>query len=216
MTKGELIAACIKSMYRNADNQLDPETISEQDEYFEITANVIECINRGLTRIYDAKKLPKKVFYITKDTEEILDLEIPKSEIYSRYDVSKIINDLGRIENISLENDQLEVYNANISYHVEGSNILVLPKLKHLKDHYIINYTPKVKRMAYYQPDTEELPYDDEIYDKLIYFVKSELYEEENANVAAYARNIFEQYLTEQDNDTVSVIRNVKDVYGMW
>lgn len=212
MTKGELIVSCIKSMFRNADNHLDPDTISEQDEYFEITANVIECINRGLTRIYDAKKLPQNVFYITKNTKEI---DAPISSKYARYDINSLISDCGRIERVSLENEETDSYNTNISVRVEGSNILVVPRLNHSKEKYIINYTPKAKRMAYYQPDIEVLPYDDEIYDKLVYFVKSELYEEENASVAAYARNIFEQYLLEADDDAGTVIRGVKDVYGL-
>ena len=49
-TKGELIAACIKLMFDNDTNILDPENISDDPEYASRTANIIESINRALTR----------------------------------------------------------------------------------------------------------------------------------------------------------------------
>lgn len=211
MTKGEFLVSIIKSLGYNGSNHLEPDNISLQDDYFEVTANVCEVANRGLTRLFDCNKLPKKSFYITKDTEST---DVGGS-VRNRYDLEALIEDFGKLNYITYENDSTNVYGKNISVKNEGTYI-ALHKLSKDSERYVLTYTPKVSRIKDYTPDTEELPYKDEVYDRVVYYVKAELLEETNASLAIHYRNLFEEYVEDEDDEPIEVSRHVRDVYGMF
>ena len=226
MTKGDLLVSIIKSLGYNGENLITAEGadygdnpdasltnngISLEDDYFEVTVNVCEAINRALTRIYDANKLPKKSYYIDTDTDKVSVGGTAKA----RYDIKSLITDLGKINFITFEDDYTGLYGKNITVRTEGE-YLVLEPLRNANQRYILTYTPKVIRIYTEDSDDTPLAYSDELYDKVIYFVKSEFLEETNASLAAYYRNIFEQYLIESDDEPTEVVRHTRDVYHMF
>lgn len=88
---------------------------------------------------------------------------------------------------------------------------------------YLPNAENGTKITVYYYPAMVEIPIqdDDEIttlradVQKIIpYFVKSELYEEDEASLASQARNIFEQMLDSIQMNTQTVQQSVVDVWG--
>ena len=96
MTKGELIVACLKLMYENDTEVLDPATISDEDDYKSKTVNICESINRALSEIAKADKLPvliKEIDAFYYGVEYTTSQTVPSEKI-SDYDYVRVANDM--------------------------------------------------------------------------------------------------------------------------
>lgn len=190
MTKGELIVACIKTMFDNDTERLDAETISDNPDYTSRTVNIIEAINRGFDEVAKARKLPKKTLLLVEGLGNV-------GDYYTKFDLNEISgeDDVLYINNVAYENGAN--YDQNIEIKIEGENTLILPTIK--EGRYIVTYSPKyTKQLSYDDPDTkviEDMP--SEALRVIPYFVKAELYEDDDPSRATLARNIFHQYLQE-------------------
>lgn len=188
MTKGELIVASIKLMFDNGDVDLDPSKISANYDYQDRTKNIIESINRALYRIQTANKLPKKFLTINNKTSVSL-----ATRLFSRYNLSALTNnEYYRIVSVAVENEN--GYSNNVDYRLENDTI-VLPKITDGNVNYIVCYMPKIVELTYQTSDTDALSYPNEVLNIIPYFVKGDLYEDDDISSARYSRNIFEQYL---------------------
>lgn len=208
MTKGELITACVKLMFDNDDVVIDPTTVSEESDYASRTVNIIESINRALNRLSLLKKLPSQAYYITNETKCI-----SKNNKFTRYCLNDLISDYSQIEKISRE-DIFGNYNSNISIRNEGKNI-VLPTLQK-NEQYIVDYQAIPAFLNYEDSDTKEILYDDKIVSIIPYYVKADLYEEDNPNIADYSRNLFEQYAMALPSNDNNQIREIQSYYSLW
>lgn len=190
MIKGELIVACIKQMFDNDTDRLDPNTISDNADYIGRTNNIIEVINRGFDEVAKARKLPKKTLILVKDMGEV-------GEYFTKFDLNEVSgeDDILYLTNVAYENGA--IYDQNIEIKVEGESKLVLPTIN--EGRYIVTYHPKyTKQLSYEDPDTkviEDMP--SEALRVIPYFVKAELYEDDDPSRATLSRNIFHQYLQE-------------------
>lgn len=206
MTKGELIVACIKIMFDNDIEQLEPLNISDNPDYASRTVNIIESINRGFDEIAKAKKLDRKTFKLDKDIGEI-------GDYYTRYDLNSLIpsNDVLYVSNVAYEY-QL-IYDPNIEVRFEGENVLVLPRIN--QGRYIVTYHPRyINHLNYDDPDTKEIiGMPNEALRVLPYYVKAELYEDDDPEKAVLARNIFHQYLNEIPKTPITKQTRVKSVF---
>lgn len=190
MTKGELIVACIKLMFDNDTDRLDANIISDNADYIGRTNNIIEVINRGFDEVAKARKLPKKTLILVKDMGEV-------GEYFTKFDLNEVSgeDDILYLTNVAYENGA--IYDQNIEIKVEGESKLVLPTIN--EGRYIVTYHPKyTKQLSYEDPDTkviEDMP--SEALRVIPYFVKAELYEDDDPSRATLSRNIFHQYLQE-------------------
>lgn len=208
-TKGELIAACIKLMFDNDTNILDPENISDDPEYASRTANIIESINRAFNEVAKAEQLPRKRLVIDTDTEYE-----EQDDYYTRYNLDNLVGDVYRVNNINYQ-DNYGRYYANVGIRLEGENILVLRTLTAGK--YIVTYSPMLtERLTYDMPDNYEIQtIAEDILDIVPYFVKGDLYEEDNADTALMAINRFHIYLANRPRVT-NTQSKVKTVYTQY
>ncbi len=208
MTKGELITACIKLMFDNDDVVIDNTTVSAESDYASRTVNIIESINRAIHRLSLLKKLPSQVFYITEETKYV-----SKNTHLTRYSFEDLMTDYSRYEKISKE-DAFGNYNSNISVRFEGQYI-VLPTLRK-NEQYIVDYQAIPFVLSYEDEDIVEIPYADNIVSIIPYYVKADLYEEDNPNIADYSRNLFEQYAMALPSNDNNQIREIQSYYSLW
>lgn len=201
MTKGELIVACIKLMFDNDVEQLDATTISDITEYHSRTMNIVEVINRGFDEVAKARKLPRKTTTINVGDGDI-------GEYYTRFTLP---NDFFYVSNIAYESELN--YDNNVEIKLEGENILVLPTINEGK--YIITYFPKcTSQLSYNDPDTKEIVgIPDEDLRVIPYFVKAELFEDDDPSRATLSRNVFHQYLAEIPKTPILKQTRVKSVF---
>ena len=80
---------------------------------------------------------------------------------------------------------------------------------------YRVIYYPKLKTMDDTVQDTDEMWLPDNIARLIPYFIKGDLYQEEEPNLAADARNIFEACLDDLKAQTQSKQNYIYQVYRM-
>ena len=209
MKLGELKVACIKLMNDNDTAELDPDTISTQTDYDSRLKNIIEPINRAIDEAAKAYQLPKKTVVLTTTAGTI-------GDYFTRYDLDTIVvtgftNDVLRVEKVAYEYE--DEYDAGVPIRKEGHNVLILPKLEY--GTYIVTYSPTYSsRFTYDSLDTEvitDIP--DDILGIIPYFVKGELFEEDNAQTALLATNKFHSYLANRTIERNERATSVKNVY---
>ena len=205
MTKGELMSNCLKLLNENDGQEIDDSIVSSLDEYKERTTVMIPSINRALNRLAVMKKLPGKTFTIEYDASQ-------KSKTI---EVSgELITDLLYVSNVVLFDKDYGMMDTNVGYFLDGETF-ILPPLNY-DEGYKIFYHPQAVQLKDTDEDTMELPYLDYILNCIPYFVKADLYEEDNPNVALLARNLFEQYAEAIPTRNLSVMRGTRDVYNLY
>ncbi len=205
-TKGELITACVKLMYDNDTEMIDTTTVSENPEYSSRTVNIIESINRAFSEVAKAEYLPKKKIIIDLDVEFV-----EKDEYYTKYDLSKLADDIYKINNITFQDGAR--YYSNIGIRLEGEYTLVLKTVSSGK--YIVTYNPMFsERLSYEMPDTQEiLTVPEDIIDIVPYFVKGDLYEDDDPDTALMSTNKFHSYLANRPRQGFTQTK-IKTVYS--
>lgn len=203
MTKGELISACIKLMFDN-NEQIDTSIVSDDETYQDRTNNIIESINRAIIRLNQLNKLP--FGFKSIDSSE------------NGENVITIALDDDYIELINIYKYKLNSFDLN-----PVTNVLYLPFnticLPNLKENYVyyLYYKKTPLKLSYLDSDERELSLPDYITSIIPYFVKGDLYEEDNANMALLARNMFESYANDLPNPIDAInSKSIIDIFDDW
>jgi hypothetical protein len=123
---------------------------------------------------------------------------LPKLAEVSKYANLSSFPKTGKQGMVYIALDTNKVYFWDLKEYTEETNLDKYGK-------YIITYSPRFKdRLSYDDPDTKELDIPEDLLDIVPYFVKGDLYETDDPNAAALARNLFHAYLGEipSQNDT--------------
>lgn len=185
MKLGDIKVEAIKLMFTNYSFDINIDNLQAMladENYGSYIVNMNGAVARALDRIENACVVPLKRKTLTLE-------ECESSKHFLRFDTSKI-DDLFLVDRITVEYAD-GGYCGNIGFEMEG-NILLLPKAN---ADYTILYYPTVKTVNDATEDLEELLIPDKIARLIPYFVKGDLYQEEEPDLAADARNIFEASL---------------------
>lgn len=209
MTLGELKIAILK-LISNTNDDLTVDNLIElesDDNYNTILKNCRESINRALTRLLTEKKIPYATLYITPETN--VSLQVNNT---NRYKLKDLSNDINTIINVIYEDTDGNSVGRN-QLRVEGE-YLVLPNLT--KGIYIVVYLPNITIKAD-MSNNEEINIPEHICSLIPYFVKADLYEEDEPNLAMASRNYFESAIAElktnEDNDRQSYVRTIFQLF---
>lgn len=207
ITKGQLIVNCIKMLAENMGTDIDPTIVSSLDEYKDRTTVIIPSINRAFHRLENLKKLPNLTKIVSYDQTKLnYELDLTSEDYNDIYIIKKIVY-------VDRHGDYIDFTNYYLN---EG--LLILPKLEY-NERYIIQYQPKFKDLKETDEidsfDTDIINYPETITSIIPYYVKAELSEEDNAQLAVLAMNRFENYaksLPTQEYKNAKII----DVYGLY
>ena len=206
MKVGDIKIEAIKLMFTNYGYDLgldDLSRLAADENYGSYLVNMNGSIARALDRIQNACVLPLK-----RKTLKASDLITGKG--FDRYDTSKI-SDLFQIDRIAAEYSN-GYYDGNAGYFLEG-NMLVLDHNPNVT--YILLYYPTIETMNSEVLDSDELWIPDNIARLIPYFIKGDLYQEEEPELAANARNLFEASLDDIKKRTESKQNYIEHVYRM-
>lgn len=214
ITKGQLIIRCLKHLgdydpeYVDGDNdnrQLydDSQEISGKEEYADRVLPITESINRAFHRLEQLNKLPSKSYEISysntmRGNTITLDTSITQEIVF--------------IKNVLLE-DQYGNIRTDISYFVDG-DIVKLPRLFQGQKYTII-YQPKYVDISIDTDDTTIIDYPEYVLQCIPYFVKADVFQEDNAELSVLERNTFEAYANQIPTRNYSINRDPVDVYGI-
>lgn len=186
MKLGEIKIEALKLMFVNNTNEMNIESFTNlmnDENYASYLVNMRGAINRALDRIKNARVLQLKSTKLDLTAAEI-------SKHYIRYDLPANIKDFYMLERVVFE-DEEGGYEDDTEYQTEGG-VIVLPNIP---GEYRILYHQNIDYVFSDMADTDELPIPDDIARLIPYFIKGDLYQEDEPNLAADARNTFEACL---------------------
>lgn len=205
MKVGQIKIEAIKLMFTNYAYDIavdDLQRMVSDENYGSYIVNMNGAIARAIDRIVNACVLPIKRRVIKAN-------ELDKGAVYDRFDTSKI-EDLYLIDRVSAEG--ADWYDGNAEYEQEGDVLL----LRHNEAAtYTILYYPTAKTVDENVLDSDEFWLPDYIARIIPYFVKGDLFQEEEPALAADARNLFEASLDDLKKQPVSKQNYINQVIRM-
>ncbi|MBO5969359.1 MAG: hypothetical protein J6S14_12765 [Clostridia bacterium] len=203
MTIGEIKIQALKLMFVTYQDNIsvdDLEKLGGQENYRAYLINMDGAINRAFADIERRRILPVKSYEINGSAWEL------RNRI-ARFDLKKV-EDFYDVERISSES--LYEYNGNAQYYRDGDHISLVDYDNTVT--YRLVYYPKLARNLGDTKHIANLP--DELACLIPYYVKGDLYRDDEPNEASEARNWYEQAMSEYRNPVSNVQTRVKTVYS--
>lgn len=206
MKLGEIKIEALKLMFANGPDLLTISNRDNQDSYTEpgnaaldlIEAaadpqyadylnNINGSINRCFSILESRHVLPTKRYTLVNGSDELKrNMEFDLSEIPDLDDIQRVVIQRGTI------------YDSNADYKTEG-NFLIIP-LVMMGDSIRLIYYPRIERLSQTADDNQEIKIPDKIACLIPYYVKFDLFREDDEREANTALNQFENalaYITE-------------------
>lgn len=208
MKLGEIKLEALKLMFANYNHDISIEGLTEyyaDENYGSYLINMPGSINRCLSVIENKSVLPLKTSAIVRNMGLA-------SGGMTRIDLLANIPDLYAIERVAKSTPYS--YNGNVDYFMEG-NMLVLEPLQDGEQYFVI-YRPALQRITINSSDVEDLAgVPDYIACHIPYFIKGDLFREDEPNEASEARNWFEQAMSEIVQPCANMVSRVESVYSL-
>ena len=207
MKLGDIKIEAMKLMFvnYNIDFQIEQlEQLAQDENYGSYLVNMPGAINRCFSSLEEKGVLPIKA--CTLNPSQAL-----SSGSFLRFDLASLINDFFDIERIIYENDNGE-YVGDYEYQREG-NVIVLSNVGE-GEFYTVLYKPKLQRITAYTDDNLELPIPDNIASHIPYFIKGDLYRDDEPNEASEARNWYEAAMESILDSKVNKVNKVQSTYS--
>lgn len=192
MQVGTVRREALRLMFAAYADLLDEPTaqLYENTQYAPYLADMEMCINRAMQRMSAMGLLVKRIPLA----------EAVVTDGLATYNLAAIADFEGVVGVIKQDADGLTAQ----AYQWAGGTTLVVPYFS-ASAVYVLLYRPIVTPLAPMCPDDTPIPLPEGLACLLPYYIKSELYEEEDAVAASRARNYFEAGLNAWPHDEVGV-----------
>ena len=187
MKLGDLKISALKLMFANYEDEITGmsiDTLSANENYGSYLVNMNESVNRALDKITASKVLPNKVVRL-KESDST-----PASTGNVRFDLGSIIEDFYSVGSIFYFGELGAILQPTFVY--AARQIFIS---EDLADGVYVDYFPKVDHISLTAGDNLELDIPDYIASYIPYFIKSDLFEEDEPSAAQEARAIFERHM---------------------
>ena len=204
MTLNDIKISALQLMFTNYSDDLRNENVDEMtnEEYTKYTLNMDASINRCLGRLETAGVLSLGSVELEAEDGIVGDYN-------TKFDLSELATDFRSVARVIYENGSQ--YEPSIGYTMEGDTI-VLSNLK--SGVYRVLYNRRITRIVIGALSSTEVGVPDYLAEIIPYFIKSELYEEEEPEIASQARNIFEAMLSTFIRTETSGQSGVVNIFG--
>ncbi|MBQ8371555.1 MAG: hypothetical protein IJX38_01265 [Clostridia bacterium] len=208
MKLGEIKLDALRLMHANVGEQLALEHMDvyyNSDEYRDYLWNMPGAITRCLFDLEEKRILPTKEY---RANESSLNRSYGRIKI----DVSSI-DDIHEIDRISFENSSGD-YGSDIEYVFDGDFVIIDEWIDPIAV-FTVHYLPSVKPVTMRSEDSEPLAnVPDKIAALIPYFIKAELYREEEPEEAAEARNWYEAATERLRQRSLRKYHSVRNIYS--
>lgn len=187
MKLGRIKIETLKLMFASPNDVLterDLPIYTTSEQYKVYIAAMPGAINRCFADMESKRVIPVKNRYLSEE-----DGEVYGDAIQVRYNLKDIITDLGTLERVTCET-VYGAYNGDCEYSREGDTI-ILPNIRE-EHRYNVLYRPKMEIVSTGTSDNTEIPLPDYLAIQIPYFVKGEIYRDDEPNEASEARNWYE------------------------
>ncbi len=206
MKLGEVKIEALKLMFVNYDEDISIDkldTYLQDENYASYLVNMPGAINRCFANIEERGVLPSKSFKL-KAEDGI------KSTAYIRFDLPSLIDDFFAVDRVIYES--LCDYDGDHDYRMEG-NTIVLDTFDD-SETVIVMYKPKIARVFNTTENELELEIPENIAVHIPYFIKGDLYRDDEPNEASEARNWYEVAMEGIASAKANKIGKVKSKYS--
>ena len=207
MKLGEIKLEALKIMFANYNHDITIEGLVEcyaDENYGSYLINMPGSINRCLSVIENKGVLPSKRV-VLEATRGVA------SGQFIRFDLFSMVPDLYIIERV-IKEDTYGFYNGDYQYQLEGE-VLVLDRPCE-NETYTLIYKPSLPRITQDSSDINELQgVPNNIACHIPYFIKGDLFREDEPNEASEARNWFEQAMDEIQHSQINRVNQVQSIY---
>lgn len=185
MTIGEIKTQALKLMFVSYTEDVGTETIEElmdQENYRPYLLGMTGAINRCLSDIENRCVLPVKSYALNFEQAQI-------GRHSTRFDLSALLTDFHDVCRVIAEGDY--TYDGDHPYFMEGETLVM--RFMDADTDYTLLYYPKIRRLSENGDNESELAgVPEEIAVLIPYFIKGDLYREDEPNEASEARNWYE------------------------
>lgn len=203
MKLGEIKIEALKLMFVNYNKDYsisDLSNLMADENCGSYLANMPGSINRCFAVIEEKRVLPTKSYKVE---------DIDTSGFFARFSLSSI-PDFFDLVRISCESRR--GYNGSVEYQREGDDILLFDYDDEAI--YRVMYKPSVARVASYTNEHTDVGIPDKIASFIPYYIKGDLFREDEPNEASEARNWFEQAMDSISEPIVNSVDRVSTVYS--
>ena len=182
MKIGEIKIQTLRLMFAAGSVGLYADDLSQLcavEEYEPYMTMMTGAINRCFADIENRRILPIRSLSLPS---------IASDNVFLRYDLSSLVDDYFDIDRVVYA-DTDGNYEACAAYRTEG-DVVVLDKARGT---YTVLYRPRLKRISVEDKDSDELDIPDNIAELIPYYLKGELYRDDEPNEAGEAMNWYEQ-----------------------
>ena len=206
MKLGEIKLEALRLMFTNVNEDLIIEQIDnykDDESYGSYLANMPGSINRCFSLIEEKRVLPQKSHYLNH-------LDGTVSGKYIRFMLDDVIDDFFDIVRVICESSNGE-YIGDYEYYKEGNTLV----LKYdTGANYIVVYSPKIERISSETSENTEINIPDGIACEIPYFIKGDLFRDDEPDEAQEARNWFEGNLGEKAMAPVNKTSAVQSIFS--
>jgi hypothetical protein len=207
MKLGEIKIEALKLMFVNYNIDMEITELPQlalDENYGSYLVNMPGSINRCFSNLEEKGVLPSVSVVLDKDDATI-------SNGFMRFDLPTLYPNFFSIDRVVYENTNGE-YNGNFDYQKE-ENVLVLKEISD-GETYRLLYKPKIDRITAITDDNTELSIPNSIACQIPYYIKGDLYREDEANEASESRNWFESAMSELHTKQSNKTSCVKNIYS--
>ena len=207
MKLGDIKAEALRVMFVNGSTDIAADNLVDyigDDTYGYYLVNMPGAINRCFSSLEEKGVLPVKTYALNPS-------EALASGSFLRFDLASLIDDFFDIERVVYENDN-EEYIGDYEYRREGS-VIVLANIGE-GERYTVLYKPKLERITASTENTYEIPIPDNIASHIPYFIKGDLYRDDEPNEASEARNWYEAAMEGITESKVNKVNRVQSIYS--
>ncbi len=206
MKIGDIKAQALKLMFVTYTDDIradEIEAYTDQENYRPYLLGMTDSINRCLSDVENRRVLPVKRYELKFE-------DAVQSRSAYRFDLSAVA-DFFDVCRLVAEGDY--TYDGDAPYFMEGDT-LVLRGADEDVD-YTLLYYPKIKRLPEYEENTKELEgVPEEIAVLIPYFIKGDLFREDEPNEAGEARNWYESGMASLERKRSEKQGRVATVYS--
>lgn len=206
MKLGELKIEALKLMFANENNDLVIEELSTlglDENYANYLVNMPGAINRCFASIETKNVLPIKSYTLTAS-------DGLASGSFTRFDLSALIPDFREVERLVCEGNG--EYIGDYEYRREGNTIVI--KDFETEERYEVLYRPSITRITALTADDTDIDIPDYIASHIPYFIKGDLYRDDEPNEASEARNWYEAAMDSIINSRANKANKVVNIYS--
>lgn len=204
----DIYLEALRLMFVNANDLLverDFNVYKRDEKFASIIANMPGALNRCFSDLENKGVLPSK----TIDLNELKPLAI--GETY-HFDLSSV-EDFFEPVRLAMFSDA-GAYSSNSDFVLDGG-CLVIPAYDRDREHYVLHYKPIITRVTSGTDEKSDVGVPDNIATAIPYFIKGDLFRDDEPNEAAEARNWYEAAIGLLKEKNTQRVGQVQTIYGM-